>query len=75
MSTLTQSQVDQQLATDDDTVHLVCCDPDVALCGDVVSNHGWTATDTETDCYLCAVAEANDLPCGDPNCPDREVTL
>lgn len=37
----------------------------------LVSSHGWTATDTETDCYLCAVAEANDLPCGDPDCPER----
>lgn len=58
-------------STDDDAVHVVCCDPDMALCGTPVPGGNWVAVTTPTDCPLCALAE--DMPCGNPDCPDRET--
>ncbi|MEV4271968.1 hypothetical protein [Micromonospora aurantiaca (nom. illeg.)] len=51
-------------------MHVVCCDPNEALCGTNVAAHSYVPAGAETTCQLCAIAEANDLPCANPNCPD-----
>ena len=48
----------------DRPVHVVCCDPDTAVCGANVSGQDWVPNSTETTCRLCALVEAEDLPCG-----------
>lgn len=48
-----------------ETLHTVCCDETVALCGVAVPYR--TGTDVEGQpCVLCALAE--DMPCGAPGC-------
>lgn len=52
-----------------DVYHLVCCDPDTALCGEDVSDVEFRARQTgEALCPLCKLAEDVDAPC--PGCPD-----
>jgi len=53
-----------------ETSHIVCCDPHVAVCGAEVSGDGWEPgpDDGPVDCLLCAIADAEDLPCGNPEC-------
>lgn len=63
------------LVAPDDAIHVVCCDEDLALCGSVLAGE-FVPNETETSCPICAIAEAEDLPCGDPACPARtEVDL
>jgi hypothetical protein len=53
---------------DDETLdHLVCCDPDRALCGADVSGYEW-AEDVEEpeDCVVCI--DLRPRPCGKPFC-------
>ncbi|MEV4846111.1 hypothetical protein AB0K20_23200 [Micromonospora matsumotoense] len=54
----------------DDAVHITCCDPDTGLCGETVLGD-WVSPTTPTDCPLCLLAD--DMPCGNPDCPDRET--
>lgn len=50
----------------DKAVHIVCCDPNKAVCGAVVTKA--VPDGTEVDCRLCALADDNDLPCSHPEC-------
>lgn len=45
----------------DDEVHVVCCRPDVALCGSDVTALAWVDDDAEATCVVCADLEG--LPC------------
>lgn len=38
---------------DEDAVHVVCCDDEVALCGSNVKDHEWVDDDDETTCIAC----------------------
>ena len=55
---------------DDREVHIVCCNPNQAVCGaDVSDADGWLPdVADDVTCLLCAIADAEDLPCGDPEC-------
>ena len=44
-----------------DVLHVVCHDPNTALCGADVSGEPWRTG--ETTCQVCAIADANLLPC------------
>ncbi|MEW2442818.1 hypothetical protein [Micromonospora marina] len=52
----------------DRPVHVVCCDPNEALCGTNVAGLDAMPDDAEVTCQLCALAYANDLPCANPRC-------
>lgn len=62
--------VDEQAAPVDRPVHVVCCDPNEALCGTNVAGLDAMPDDAEVTCQLCALAYANDLPCANPRCPE-----
>lgn len=49
-------------------VHVVCCDPNTALCGHDCSRGEDVPDETAVDCRLCALAEQADMPC--PLCDD-----
>jgi hypothetical protein len=55
---------------DDEPTHVVCCDPDTALCGTTVRGERWQPATDPTTCGMCRLVE--DMPCGNPDCPDRE---
>ena len=72
-------QVQPDLVEDDkfEPVHLVCCDPDIAICGEPVPDEttDWVADWAEDeDCVMCAYMCDNGLPCSIPGCPggDRD---
>jgi hypothetical protein len=65
---------DVEIVPADQPVHVVCCDPNEALCGTNVSSHRDVPAATETTCVLCALAEANHLPCANPSCPESKVS-
>jgi hypothetical protein len=44
-----------------DVLHVVCHDPNTALCGADVSGDPWRTG--KTTCEICAIADANHLPC------------
>ena len=52
----------------DRPVHVVCCDPNEALCGASVRQDVPDAA--EVTCRLCSIAYEEDLPCANPRCPD-----
>ncbi|MFF0597868.1 hypothetical protein [Streptomyces antibioticus] len=53
------------LAPADDEVHVVCCNPDVALCGTDVAGLPWGDGDEETTCIVCRDLEHQNCPrCG-----------
>ena len=52
-----------------ESVHVVCCNPDLGMCGTPVPGDDWVVPTTPVDCKLCAIAEDENLPCGDPECP------
>ena len=54
----------------DRPVHVVCCDPNEALCGANVAALQVMPDDVELTCPLCAIAYAEGLPCANPSCPD-----
>lgn len=56
---------------DDDLVHAVCCDPNTAMCGLDVSGLEWGIDDGDEMCRVCEIAAMENLPCSNPNCPDR----
>lgn len=73
MSELTiPERVAAERAADENVVHTVCCNEDLADCGADVSDWDDVCDGTATTCPVCAIAEANDLPCTDPDCPYRE---
>ena len=59
-----------ETGTEDELIHVVCCDPDVAMCGMDVSGYRWVPHDEPATCELCAIAYEEDLPC--PKCHDYE---
>lgn len=48
-------------------VHAVCCDPAVALCGDLLPGADRYAT-ADASCVLCQLTGQLNLPCGAPGC-------
>lgn len=53
----------------DDIVHLTCCSPDVAMCGEDVEGDKWVADEDDTpECLFCVFVCDNDLPCTVPGC-------
>lgn len=56
----------------DGAVHVVCCNPDLAACGSDRTGQPFLPDDAEATCPICAIADAEELPCGDPDCPFRE---
>ncbi len=48
-------------------VHVVCCDANVALCGQALAGGDRYVTDPAS-CPLCTIAAALDLPCAAPGC-------
>jgi hypothetical protein len=47
--------------------HIVCCRPELALCGDVL-NGEFIDDDEAIDCADCVVADESGQPCGAPLC-------
>ena len=62
--------VDEVTVAPDRPVHVVCCDPNEALCGTDVSALNVAPDEDEVTCPLCAIAYEEDLPCANPRCPD-----
>jgi hypothetical protein len=55
--------------------HLLCCGKEVAVCGaDVAGEPPCVADCGHRVCPLCALIEAEDLPCPDPSCSYRDDT-
>jgi hypothetical protein len=49
--------------------HLVCCDANIALCGQPLTGGDDYADDDGTPlCQLCALVDEWQRPCGDPDC-------
>lgn len=59
------------VAPTDDLSHIVCCNPDRALCGKDVSREPWCdeEIDEATDCEACVNRRRLNPTCGDPECP------
>lgn len=52
---------------DADAIHIVCCDPNRALCGEDVSGEEWVDDGEPTTCITCEVIEELGIPsCGGP---------
>ena len=62
--------VDEATVAADRPVHVICCDPNEALCGTNVNALNVAPDEAEVTCQLCAIAYAEDLPCANPSCPD-----
>jgi hypothetical protein len=58
--------------TDAYGVHVVCCDPDLAVCGSDRTGLPFLPDDAPVDCPLCALVDADNLPCDAPGCRFRE---
>jgi hypothetical protein len=57
--------------TDDDIdiQHIVCCDPNTALCGSDVSDVPFTDMPLQYECPLCIWADTVQASCPSPTCP------
>lgn len=54
---------------DDVIRHLVCCDDDVAMCGEDLAGVAWDLTcRPELDCALCVLVAAEGMPCPAAGC-------
>lgn len=57
---------------DDDVEHLVCCDENISLCGEDVSDRNMIddsdGLSYEGVCVICVALHVTGLPCS-PNCP------
>lgn len=54
----------------DEPIHLVCCDENVAMCGLSLQDHEWITDQSEDkDCVMCAYVSDNGLKCPVPGCP------
>jgi hypothetical protein len=59
--------------TDDDLTHLVCCDPDLSLCGlDLTGGEDVPEPPDAEQCEICANKDRLDLPCGARFCRLRQ---
>ena len=48
-----------------DETHVVCCNPEIALCGSDVSGTPWVDQDEEATCVVCHDLEGQPCPsCG-----------
>lgn len=58
---------------DDDLIHVACCNPDLALCGeDLSASIWWTGGITDEEmCTVCELAALNGFGCSAPGCPER----
>jgi hypothetical protein len=54
-------------SADDDIIHTVCCDPDLAMCGEDVTGADWVYN-PDRDCALCKIVEVSGLPCPVTGC-------
>jgi len=64
VTALAPEPITSQAAADDET-HVVCCNPDTALCGTDVADGSWVEDDVETTCVVCRDLEGQDCPrCG-----------
>lgn len=75
MSVLTLPVVEPDRAdVDDDSAHIVCCDPDRALCGEDVSRKDFIdgPVDEERDCEPCVNRSRLGVACGAPLCRLRQ---
>ena len=60
--TITMPETEPEVTPDEDlVVHVVCCNPDEALCGVDVSGEMWVADIEEITCPVCAILEGQ--PC------------
>lgn len=49
--------------------HLVCCDANLALCGEALTGGANYTEDDETPtCLLCSIIDDSSQPCGAPGC-------
>lgn len=72
---MSERTIPERVAADlgqDNLVHVICCNPNLADCGKDLSGRPFLPDDTETTCRICAISEAEDLPCADPDCPYRD---
>ena len=55
---------------EDEDIHLVCCDHDIAMCGLHVpdATHPWML-DAEPTCPMCCLVEDEEMPCPVIGCP------
>lgn len=49
----------------DTLYHVTCCDDDIALCGQDVSDYPETDGDGELHCVVCEDLDDGDVPCCD----------
>lgn len=58
-----------------DLRHIVCCDEDLAFCGEDLTDQPWEATERTEPCLTCLVIESDlnrkHRGCGSPLCPHR----
>jgi hypothetical protein len=60
---------------DDHGCHYVCCDPDLALCGENVEDAGWCPGDHLPTCVTCRAVEDCGMPCQVAGCdPGRRIS-
>jgi hypothetical protein len=50
-------------STADDVIHVVCCDPDLTLCGKDVTEGSWFGAEEPATCNVCRVLDANGRGC------------
>lgn len=57
----------------DDPIHAVCCDPDLALCGEDLTGADTVPTlPLDEACPTCLIADQINGPCASPTCPHRK---
>lgn len=59
-------------------VHWVCCDANLALCGELLTGGAHYHDHDAATCMLCELAAAANLPCGAPGCDvgqDEDLAL
>lgn len=57
--------------TDEDVIHLWCCDPDRSLCGiELTDDVTGDVPPGDEICVVCRVIHDSDLPCGAQGCSE-----
>lgn len=59
--------IPQSVGSDDDLIHQVCCDDDIALCGAFIPGDDW-CDDEPLTCPICAWIDDEYLPCTIAGC-------
>lgn len=60
------------LDEDADRHHIVCCDDDIAICGQDVSQHAWSDGKGTAQCQTCRRMERDGEPCPVPGCDPKD---